>query len=65
MYFRGQSLVMCWRFTLFEADTILSKDFGARISFVSAPRYNIAPTQQILAVRLPTGKEVRKAAVLR
>ena len=56
---------MCGRFTLFEADTILSNDFGARISFVLAPRCNIPPTQQILAVRQPTRKEVRKAKYLR
>jgi putative SOS response-associated peptidase YedK len=56
---------MCGRFTLFEADTILSKDFGARISFDLPPRYNIAPTQQILAVRHSTGKEEREAVLLR
>ena len=56
---------MCGRFTLFEADTILSKEFGAPISFQLPPRYNIAPTQQILAVRQPTGKEVREAVLLR
>src|SRR5512134_2882453 len=56
---------MCGRFTLFEADTILSKDFGARISFDWSPRYNIAPTQQILAVRHSIGKEEREAVLLR
>ena len=48
-----------------KADTILSKDFGAPISFDLPPRYNIAPTQQILAVRQSTGKEVREAVFLR
>ena len=42
---------MCGRFTLFEADTILSKEFGVPISLDLQPRYNIAPSQQILAVR--------------
>jgi putative SOS response-associated peptidase YedK len=62
---RERSSVMCGRFTLFEADTILSKDFGAPIPFEFLPRYNIAPTQQILAVRQSTGKEVREAIFLR
>jgi putative SOS response-associated peptidase YedK len=57
--------VMCGRFTLFEADTILSKDFGAPISFDLPPRYNIAPTQQILAVRQSIGREGREAVLLR
>ena len=56
---------MCGRFTLFEADTILSKDFGAPISFELQPRYNIAPTQQILAVRHSIGREGREAVLLR
>ena len=56
---------MCGRFTLFEADAILSKEFGAPISFGLAPRYNIAPSQQILAVRPSTGKGGREAALLR
>jgi putative SOS response-associated peptidase YedK len=56
---------MCGRFTLFEADTILLKEFGAPISFGLTPRYNIAPSQQILAVRPSTGKGGREAAFLR
>ena len=56
---------MCGRFTLFEADTILSKDFGAPIPFELRPRYNIAPTQQILAVRRTIGRNVREAVLLR
>ena len=56
---------MCGRFTLFEADTILAKDFGAPISFDLQPRYNIAPTQQILAVRQSMGREGREAVLLR
>ena len=56
---------MCGRFTLFEADAILSKDFGAPISFDLQPRYNIAPTQQILAVRQSIGGKGREAVFLR
>jgi putative SOS response-associated peptidase YedK len=60
-----QSSAMCGRFTLFEADAILSKEFGAPITFGLSPRYNIAPSQQILAVRPSTGKEVREGVFLR
>jgi putative SOS response-associated peptidase YedK len=56
---------MCGRYTLFEADTILSRDFGAPISLDLPPRYNIAPTQQILAVRQSAGRESREAVLLR
>lgn len=66
MYYENREiLVMCGRYTLFEADTILSKDFGAPISFDLPPRYNIAPTQQILAVRQSMGREGREAVLLR
>lgn len=56
---------MCGRFTLFEADAILSKDFGAPIAFGLTPRYNIAPSQPILAVRTSTGNGGREAVFLR
>lgn len=49
---------MCGRFTLFDSVSILSKEFGVPISFDLAPRYNIAPSQPTLAVRVfpETGK---------
>jgi putative SOS response-associated peptidase YedK len=55
---------MCGRFTLFEADTILSKEFGAPILFDLKPRYNIAPSQPILAARV-SPKNGREFALLR
>ena len=55
---------MCGRFTLFEPDKILSKEFGAPISFVLSPRYNIAPSQSILAVRPSMKRKGREAALL-
>ena len=61
---------MCGRFTLFEPDAILSKEFGAPIPFDLKPRYNVAPSQPILAVRLRTAAQVspkdgREFALLR
>ncbi|MBI5576468.1 MAG: SOS response-associated peptidase [Deltaproteobacteria bacterium] len=56
---------MCGRFTLFEADSILSREFGADISASPTPRYNIAPSQQVLAVRVSPGTEKREFAWLR
>ena len=56
---------MCGRFTLFEADKILSKEFGVSGIPSLSPRYNIAPSQVIAAVRAtPTGKG-REIAFLR
>ena len=56
---------MCGRFTLFEADKILSKEFGVSGFSPLSPRYNIAPSQPIAAVRAtPTGKG-REIAFLR
>jgi putative SOS response-associated peptidase YedK len=57
--------MMCGRFTLFEADKILSKEFGVSSVLPLSPRYNIAPSQPIAAVRAaPTGKG-REIAFLR
>jgi putative SOS response-associated peptidase YedK len=47
---------MCGRFTLFEADKILSREFGVSGFPSLSPRYNIAPSQPVAAVRsTPTG----------
>ena len=43
---------MCGRFTLFEADKILSKEFGVSGIPPLSPRYNIAPSQPVAAVRV-------------
>lgn len=56
---------MCGRFTLFEADTILSKEFGASIPFDLKPRYNVAPSQQIAAVRSRPDGGKREFTLLR
>ena len=56
---------MCGRFTLFEPDAVLSKEFGAPVAFSLSPRYNISPTQQILAVRTSPERKGREAVLLR
>ncbi len=60
-----QLSVMCGRFTLFEPDKILSKEFGVSLSFGLAPRYNIAPSQRILAVRVAPTTGQREFAMTR
>lgn len=42
---------MCGRFALFDSEYALERQFGAPIEFAMAPRYNIAPSQPVLAVR--------------
>ena len=61
---------MCGRFTLFEPDAILSREFGAPIRFDLKPRYNVAPSQQVAAVRsrpegAPSGSGKREFALFR
>ena len=56
---------MCGRFTLFEADKILSKEFGVSSVPPLSPRYNIAPSQPIAAVRTPHTGTGRELALLR
>jgi putative SOS response-associated peptidase YedK len=56
---------MCGRFTLFEADKILSREFGVSGFPLLSPRYNIAPSQPVAIVRAaPTGTG-RELALLR
>jgi putative SOS response-associated peptidase YedK len=56
---------MCGRFTLFEPDKILAREFGVSDFPPGSPRYNIAPSQLLTAVRTtPTGSG-REIALLR
>jgi putative SOS response-associated peptidase YedK len=56
---------MCGRFTLFEPDKVLAREFGVSDFPPRSPRYNIAPSQPITAVRAtPTGSG-REIALLR
>lgn len=43
---------MCGRFALFAPGQDIADRFGVEINFDIAPRYNIAPTQPVAAVRL-------------
>ena len=56
---------MCGRFTLFEADKILSREFGVSGISPLSPRYNIAPSQPVAAVRAAPAGTGRELALLR
>ena len=56
---------MCGRFTLFEPDKILSKEFGVSSIPLLSPRYNIAPSQPVAAVRATPAGSGRELALLR
>jgi len=56
---------MCGRFTLFEADKILSKEFGVSGFTPLSPHYNIAPSQPVAAVRVSPAGTGRELALLR
>lgn len=56
---------MCGRFTLFEPDAVLSKEFGAPVAFALSPRYNIAPSQAVATVRSAPSGSGREVALLR
>jgi putative SOS response-associated peptidase YedK len=61
---------MCGRFTLRTPLTVLIEHFelgleAARQMALFEPRYNIAPTQEILAVRVEAAGRQREAAMLR
>jgi len=56
---------MCGRFTLFEPDKVLAKEFGVSDFPPRSPRYNIAPSQLIGAVRATSTGGGRELALLR
>jgi putative SOS response-associated peptidase YedK len=56
---------MCGRFTLFEADKVLSREFGVSNIPPLSPRYNIAPFQPVAAVRAGPAGTGRELALLR
>jgi putative SOS response-associated peptidase YedK len=56
---------MCGRFTLFEPDTILSREFGVSDFPTPSPRYNIAPSQPVATVRSAPAGSGRELALLR
>jgi len=56
---------MCGRFTLFEADKVLSKEFGVSVIPPIPPRYNIAPSQAVATLRAAPAGTGRELALLR
>jgi putative SOS response-associated peptidase YedK len=55
---------MCGRFTLRLSREVIAKAFGLLSEIELAPRYNIAPTQDVAAVRSPAGQP-RQLSLLR
>ncbi len=56
---------MCGRYTLLARPEDLQEQFElAEVPFLP-PRYNVAPTQQVAAVRCSAGKEGRELVLLR
>jgi putative SOS response-associated peptidase YedK len=56
---------MCGRFTLTDPDADLAVQFNLPEIPDMAPRYNIAPTQPVAAVRIGAGTETRELVLLR
>ncbi len=56
---------MCGRFTLFEADKVLSREFRVSGFPPLSTRYNIAPSQPVAAVRAAPAGAGRELAFLR
>lgn len=56
---------MCGRFTLFDSSTSVAQGFGLTEVPSLSPRYNIAPSQEIAAVRIPPGGRAREFVLLR
>jgi len=56
---------MCGRFTLFEPDQVLAREFGVSDFAQGSPRYNISPSQTVAAVRAASAGAGRELALLR
>jgi putative SOS response-associated peptidase YedK len=56
---------MCGRFALFTSPEALARLFGVAEAPALEPRYNIAPTQNIAAVRIAPERKAREWALLR
>ena len=55
---------MCGRFSLFSPGELISRHFGVTIDHDLDPRYNIAPTQPVAAVRLTQDSAAREFTYL-
>ncbi|GAB4234353.1 MAG: SOS response-associated peptidase [Deltaproteobacteria bacterium] len=56
---------MCGRFTLFEPDAVLTREFGLSRIQAGPPRYNIAPSQPVAVVRVSPADRERELLRLR
>ncbi|MHB8941239.1 MAG: SOS response-associated peptidase [Desulfobacteria bacterium] len=56
---------MCGRFTLFEPDQVFAREFGVSDFPPRSPRYNIAPSQPVTAVRATSTGNGREITLLR
>lgn len=56
---------MCGRFTLFDSAASVAEGFGLAEVPSLSPRYNIAPSQEVAAVRMPAEGRGREFALLR
>ena len=56
---------MCGRFTQTATPDVIAKQFGIRDPPLFAPRYNIAPSQSIAAIRIDPDTATRKLVMLR
>ncbi len=56
---------MCGRFTLIGQDQFLAREFGVSDIPLLSPRYNIAPSQPVTAVRASSAGSGREIALLR
>src|SRR6266403_6167425 len=57
--------LVCNRYRLTYAKPHLAERFGAVGEIEQRPRYNIAPTQQVVTVRKEEGKKTRKFTTMR
>jgi len=56
---------VCDRYRLTHSKQYLAERFGAPDEIEDRPRYNIAPTQQVVTVRKEDGKKTRKFTTMR
>lgn len=56
---------MCGRFTLFDPAASVAEGFGLKEAPSLSPRYNIAPSQEVAAVRISPGGREREIVLLR
>lgn len=56
---------MCGRFTQTASPAVIAQEFGVTVSPLFTPRYNIAPSQPVAAIRIEPGTTIRQLVQLR